>query len=293
MDDKYKITVPPNAPIQIITPDDFFQLPFININLGKRGSGKSLSTSNFLKILHNMKRLDRIILVSATYENNSHYYAGLPLDVEKDIIEPEVNSAQRVVDIVEEEARLYDKYFEDLEKYKKLMKIIKEGKEDIYDIDENLFFSETLEKPTYKYMRNGVPYKPIIVAYFDDTQGTYALSPKSKVNYLAIRQRHIGNTIHKALGVSLIFSCQNYCSASQGLPKTIRGNATILCVFKNKNKRELDVIAQECAGEVDVDKFNEVFEEATKEDYGFLTIDFNKKKTHPSMFRKCFNEFIL
>jgi hypothetical protein len=37
----------------------------------------------------------------------------------------------------------------------------------------------------------------------------------------------------------------------------------------------------------------EVFEEATKEDYGFLTIDFNRKKEHPSMFRKCWNEWIL
>jgi hypothetical protein len=30
-------------------------------------------------------------------------------------------------------------------------------------------------------------------------------------------------------------------------------DSTILCVFKNKNIKELDIIAEECSGEVDVD----------------------------------------
>jgi hypothetical protein len=89
-----------------------------------------------------------------------------------------------------------------------------------------------------------------------------------------------------------MYACQNYTSASGGIPKTIRGNTTILCVFKNKNMKELDIIAEECSGEVDVDTFMAVHEAATEGDYSFLTIDLNRKSTHPSMFRKCWNEWI-
>lgn len=56
--------------------------------------------------------------------------------------------------------------------------------------------------------------------------------------------------------------------------------------------KELDIIAEECSGEVDVDTFMAVHEAATEGDYTFLTVDLNRKDTHPSMFRKCWNQWI-
>ena len=82
------------------------------------------------------------------------------------------------------------------------MKLIKDQQVDINDIEDNLFISENLEKPKYKYMRNGKPYKPIIVAFFDDCQNTMSFSPKSKISYLTIKHRHVGPTIDKSIGVS-------------------------------------------------------------------------------------------
>ena len=241
-----------------------------------------------------MDRLDRLILVSPTYHNNQHYFNGLPLDPILDVIEPTLESAQVVMDKLVEEGRLYDEYFDKMKRWTELMKLVKYSKTNIDDIDETLFYDldEMLAKPTYKYMRDGKPYKPVVVVFFDDCQNTMAFSPKSKVSYLTIKHRHVGETIHGSIGVNLMFACQNYTSNSGGIPKTIRGNTTILCVFKNKNQKELDLISEECSGECNSANFMQVFEKATDEDFAFLTVDFNRKKAHPSMFRKCWNRWL-
>jgi len=291
MDKKYKIALPKGGGVEVETPPDFFRLPFVMLSIAKRMSGKTCSMSGFLHILHHMGRLDRVILVSPTFKNNQHYYAGLPLT---DVIEPTIESAQLVMDKLQEEGRLYDEYFDKMKRWTELMKLVKYSKTNIDDIDETLFYDldEMLAKPTYKYMRDGKPCKPVVVVFFDDCQNTMAFSPKSKVSYLTIKHRHVGETIHGSIGVNLMFACQNYTSNSGGIPKTIRGNTTILCVFKNKNQKELDLISEECSGECNSANFMQVFEKATDEDFAFLTVDFNRKKAHPSMFRKCWNRWL-
>jgi len=296
MERKYKIKVPKGGAEPIETPDDWFNTHFTQLSIAKRQSGKTCSMSNFLHIMKGMGKLDRVIIVSPTYYQNAHYFKGLPIDEESDILEPDIDSAELIMDKLDEEALEYNEYHEKINKWNKLNKLIKSSTR-IEDIDPFLLLDFTdeygnlnMEKPYHKY--NG--RKPVVVAFFDDCQNTLAFSPKSKVSYLTIKHRHIGLTIHGALGVSLMFACQNYTSNSGGIPKTIRGNTTILCVFKNKNMKELDLIAEECCGEVDKNKFYELFEEATKEEYSFLTIDFNRKKQHhPSMFRQCWNKFLM
>jgi hypothetical protein len=166
MNKKYEIVLPSGGPIEAKTDDEFFKSSFVMLCVAKRQSGKTCSMSNFLKIMRKMDKLDRVLLISPTYANNSHYFDGLPLNVEEDVIEPTMDSAQIVMDKMEEEGQVYNQYFEDMEKWKELMKLIKDKNVDINDIDDSLFINETLEKPTYKYMRNGKPYKPIIVAFF-------------------------------------------------------------------------------------------------------------------------------
>ena len=160
MDKRYKIDLPKGGAVEVETPPDFFRLPFVMLSIAKRMSGKTCSMSNFLHILNRMGRLDRVILVSPTFKNNQHYYAGLPLT---DVIEPTLESAQLVMDKLEEEGKLYDEYFDKMKRWTELMKLVKYSKTNIDDIDETLFYDldEMLEKPTYKYMRDGKPYKPI------------------------------------------------------------------------------------------------------------------------------------
>ena len=44
------------------------------------------------------------------------------------------------------------------------------------------------------------------------------------------------------------------------MPKAVRGNATHMALWRTKNKDELNLIAKEFSGEVDVKKFMEVYE---------------------------------
>ena len=125
MDKRYKIDLPKGGAVEVETPPDFFRLPFVMSSIAKRMSGKTCSMSNFLQILHRMDRLDRLILVSPTYHNNQHYFAGLPLDPLLDVIEPSVDSAQIVMDKLEEEGKLYDEYIDKMKRWTELMKLVK------------------------------------------------------------------------------------------------------------------------------------------------------------------------
>lgn len=287
MESKYAVQVLPGGGDPVETPDDFFKLPFVMLSVAKRMSGKTCSMSQFLHILHKMKRLDRVILVSPTYENNKHYFKGLPLNEEDDVLEPSVNAADIIMKKVDEEARAYMEYHEQLKLWNEIQRLLAKNKQARAQgmADEIM---KGIEKPKHKYDGR----KPVMVAFFDDCQNTAAFATKSKLAYMTIKHRHLGQTNEGAIGCSLMYACQNYTCASGGIPKTVRGNTTILCVFKNKNMKELDVIAEECSGEVDVDTFMAVHAAATEGDYNFLTIDLNRKDSHPSMFRKCWNQWI-
>jgi hypothetical protein len=289
---KYAVEVMPGGADPVDTPDDFFKLPFVMLSVAKRMSGKTCSMSQFLHLLNKMGRLDRVILVSPTYENNKHYFKGLPLDEEHDVLEPTIDSADKIMRIVEEEARAYSEFHEQMKLWREIQRLIgNKGKNTKGGLHAPGLVEDVMahvEKPTHKYGGR----KPVVVAFFDDCQNTAAFAGKSNLCYMTIKHRHIGKTSEGSIGVSLMYACQNYTCISGGIPKTIRGNTTILCVFKNKNMKELDVIAEECSGEVDVDTFMAVHAVATEGDYNFLTIDLNRKASHPSMFRRCWNEWI-
>tara|TARA_R100000951_G_scaffold97478_1_gene87116 strand:- start:259 stop:1155 length:897 start_codon:yes stop_codon:yes gene_type:complete len=293
----YAVKIPSGSPVYPQTEKDWFQFPFVLMSVAKKNSGKTASLSWFLHILKKMDRLDRLILVSPTYHTNSHYFEGLPLD-DDDVIEPSINSATEVMEKVEDEGIAFDAYHEQLERWNQLQKEIKDRRKNVNDINEDLMLEFLdMEKPKYKYMRNGKPYKPIVVCFFDDCQGTDAYSPSKKnmLNFMTIKHRHISPIQYgdgKAIGVNLMFALQNYTSNAQGIPKAIRGNCNIISLFKNKNEHELKLIAEEVSGEVDKETFFKVFEKATSVPYGFLTIDLNPKKTVKSQFRRAWNEYL-
>jgi hypothetical protein len=293
---KYDVKIPSGGPVYPETDKDWFPFPYVMLSVAKKNSGKTASLSNFLHIQHKMDRLDRLILVSPTYHTNSHYFRGLPLHLD-DVLEPEIGTCQIVMNKVEEMGRLFDKYHEDLLEWERLQKEIRSNKH-VNMIEDNLLLQfQSMEKPTYEFMRNGKAYKPIVTCFFDDCQGTDVYSPsrKNKLNYMTIKHRHIAPVKFgdgKAIGINLMFAIQNYTTNAQGIPKSVRGNMNIICLFKNKNENELKLIAEETSGEVSKEVFFKVFNEATSIPYGFLTIDLNPKKTVKSMFRRCWNEYL-
>jgi len=287
------IQVPKGNAFTIQTKDNFIQLHAVILAISKRGVGKSVALTNLLRMMKENDALDRLILVSGTYHNNTFLFKDLPLN-EEDVIEPQKDTPEVLFDIFEEEGQRYDEYFIKLKQWKELQRQIKSQRE-IYQIDDTLlldFANSNFEKPTYQYMRNGKAYKPRIAVFFDDCQGSALFSPSSKLSNLVIKHRHLGKTKDGALGSTLLFACQSYTSNSNGLPKSIRTNLTHMLVFKSKSIKELQNISQEVEGEVSQDQFFDVYEQAIQEQHDFLFIDLHRKKQHPSMFRRNMNTFL-
>jgi len=64
-------------------------------------------------------------------------------------------------------------------------------------------------------------------------------------------------------------------------------------MFRNKNQKEIDLIGSEVSGEIPIDEFNSVYSQAIQNPHDFLFIDLHRKPSHPSMFRRNFNEWIV
>ena len=62
MENKYRITVPKGSAFTIKTDKDFIQLNAIILAIAKRGTGKSCSISNLLRMMKENNVLDRLIL---------------------------------------------------------------------------------------------------------------------------------------------------------------------------------------------------------------------------------------
>ena len=114
---------------------------------------------------------------------------------------------------------------------------------------------------------------------------------------ICLYHRHLGGFTdpkeHGAIGASLLFNAQAWKTSVGGLPKALRNNLTLMMLFKTKSSRELQEIAEEVSGEVDEQTFYDVYRQAIQQPHDFLFIDLHRKPSHPSMFRRNFNEFIL
>jgi len=283
LDKSFDIQVPDTKAFTIKTGDDFIQLHAVILAVAKRGTGKTLSLTNLLRMMKENNALDRLILVSPTYHNNKKMFHGLPLDEENDVIEPTKETPQLIMDILEQEGKDYDEYHEAMKRWRKLMKLIPSNTP-IEEIPEELlleFGNYDFEKPKHKW--NG--RKPTIACFFDDNQGNPIFRPSSQLSSLVIKHRHQGKTNDGAIGVTLLFATQTYTSNAAGLLPAIRNNTTHLLVFRSKNLKELDLIAEEVAGEIPIETFHKLHEFAVQDRHDFLLIDLAKKDTHPSMFR--------
>jgi len=287
------IQVPKGNAFTIKTKDDFIQLNAVILAISKRGTGKTVALSNILRMMKENQALDRLILVSGTYHNNKHYFENLPLD-EEDILEPMKETPLVLIEMLDQMGQEYDEYFEKLKRWKELQKQIKSERK-LEDIDDDLLlqFADDFDKPTYKYMRDGQPYKPVVAVFFDDCQGSKLFSPSSNLANLVIKHRHLGKTKDGALGTTLMFACQSYLSNSNGLSPVIRNNATHILFFKSKNLKEQYAVAFEVGGEVSEEDFFDVYDQAIQSPHDFLFIDLHRKKNHPSMFRRNMKEFLI
>ncbi len=259
------------------------------IAVGKRASGKSTGIINLIEKMN----FDYCIAVSPTMQSNKELMDRINVEhVFDDVDNP--NVIDDIKKIVKDEAEDLERYEAELERYNRLMKNIKSGNY----MDEEalaLFFSpdnQEFTKPTHRF--NG--RKPRIGVIFDDMLGSGIYSKPRKLNGLATYSRHLGQLKEGgAIGVSLFFMIQSFKCQTGGLNKVIRNQCTSLLLFKTKDNQELKDVADSVGGEISEDLFNKVYDEAIGDgsNYPFLFIDLHKKKEHPSMFRRRFDEFII
>jgi len=279
--------IPPKSESGQYPTDTFMpKMHQVCVAVGKRASGKSTAIINLIERM----KFDYCIAVSPTMNSNKELMDRLKIEhTFEDVDDP--NVIDQIKDIVKKEAEDLERYKEELKRYNKLMKDLKEGK---YMDDDLLlqFFSDEghFQKPEHRW--NGE--KPRIACIFDDMLGSGIYSRPRKLNGLSTYSRHIGQLKEGgAIGVSLFFMIQSFKCQTGGLNKVIRNQCTSMLLFKTKDKQEMKDVAESVSGEIDEELFNKVYDTAIKEPYDFLFIDLHKKKEHPSMFRRRFDEFIL
>ena len=264
----------------------------VTVIVGKRAAGKSVAAINLIEKMG----YDYVIAVSPTMDSNKELMSRL--NIEHTFNDPDdLSCVDKIKDIVNEEARDLERYNHEMKEYNKLMKDIQTGN----SLDDNMllkFFNTNtyglndFVKPKHRW--NGK--KPRIAVIFDDMLGSLIYSRPRKINALSTYSRHLGQLSEGgSIGVSLFFLIQSFKCQTGGLNRVIRNQCTQLIVFKTKDNKELEDIADSCGGEICKDKFIQVYDYAieTGGDHPFLFIDLHKKECHPSMFRVNFDKFIL
>ena len=289
--DKLKIQVPKSTAFAYETAPDLPKLHQNMLIVGARGQGKTVAAVNVLRMLP----FDRIFVISPTMKSNAEIMKTLNIDP-KDVYEnpDDISCIQSIKDAVQQEADDLEKYREDLRKYNKLMKTLKNSSPlfQIPDDDLDLFFKDgDFQPPEHKWGNR----KPICALLCDDSMGSQLFTKGIRqLNQLCIFHRHIGPVKNDgAVGLSLFWLLQSYMAQSGGISKCIRNNATSLIFFKSKSDKQIDEVASECAGEVSKEDFLIVYERAIQEPHDFLFVDFFKKDSQRSMFRRNFSEYLI
>jgi hypothetical protein len=259
--------------------------------IGPRGAGKSTATINLMERLP----FDRIFIISPTMRSNAELMKRLKVDPQDVFEDPDdVTCLDKIKGAIEAEAADLDRYQQEMERYKKLMKLI-HSESPLFRLPETdleAFFRDgDFKPPQHKY--NG--RKPCCALLIDDALGS-AIYGKGirKLNHMTILHRHIGQLASGgAIGLSLFFLLQSYKAQAGGISRPIRHQATSLIVFSLKDSKQLQEISEECSGEVSPEVFMKVYDRAIQEKHDFLFIDLHSRPNHPSGFRRNFDEFIV
>ena len=288
----WPISLPKKSAFAIETPPDVNKLHCLMLLSGKRGGGKSVAVTSYVKKLRDLHLMQRCLLITPTYNSNKEIFAPLHLNQDEDVLEPTIDVLQKIIAIVEDEKKEYDKYWQDLKIYKQFRKHL-DNNTPIESIPSELLMTlmdSNFNPPKYKYPAcvGSNPHPPRLFLIIDDCMGTDMFKPRGNLTNFCIKHRHIAD----GLGISVAMLVQSYCAIG-GVPRPIRENCTCLCLFKSaaQHGAQLEKIHSEIGTDVDLEKFDKLFTYATSKPYGFLFVDFNPKDKE-KQFRSGFDEYI-
>ena len=286
----FEIKPPKGSAFSYETPEHMPKLHQACLICGPRGSGKTTACVNLVERLP----FDRIFCISPSMKSNKDLMCRLKIEEGDVYDDPDDTSClAKIKASVEKERDDLEKYEADLKKYKALMKVIHSDSPLFRINDDELsqfYVNGEFRPPQHKYEGR----KPCMALIIDDAQGSMLYSKPRAINQMTIYHRHLGQMEKGgALGLSLFFLVQSYKTTSGGITRAIRGNVTSMILFRNKNMKMLQEIADEIAGEVEPEKFFKIYERAMKDTHDFLFIDLHKKDSHPSAFRRNLDTFLV
>jgi hypothetical protein len=248
---------------------DLPKLHFTAAVIGSKGSGKSFAVAKLLKLyeddglyLNGEKVEQRIIMISPSADTNPQFNLLKYLDEEDIYPNYTEQILQNIIDDVKNENELAKDFMEREKIYKKFLKTrsLKHlSPRELLTLDSNNFEPP---EPEGRYRR-----PPAVFLVCDDLMGSacYTNSPKNKLMNLCIKHRHVG--------ISIFFILQ----ALKQLPKPIRANCSIYCLYRYNSNDIIKDMFEEVSGTLTEELFQKIYDSATEERYCCLVLDQTKK----------------
>ena len=284
-----EIFTPKKSEFAIETTDDFIKLPCLTVINGKRHSGKTLATVNYIREMKNRGYCDRCLVITPTYDSNKSTWDIAKIEAE-DCFDPSKHVLKTIRKIIQEEKDDWDRYKHEMKLYKEYLSVIAGNSLNLKDsklIERLLLYSDMnfLDgPPKYKYGNRPARLSLVI----DDSMGTDIMLPSAGLTKFVIAHRHWS----QGMGISVFMLVQSYTAgASQGLSRAIREQTTQLWLFKIAQEKQLQLIYQEADLDINYEKYIKLCNIIHEEQYNFLLLDFNAK-TPDKKYRNGFKEFI-
>ena len=286
-----------------------FKEPGIKLIIGTRGTGKSYTAAKIMLEAKKDKIFDVTYFITPTFDSNKAHWSQFNIS-EENVYYPSRDSIAAVIKRIEQDRDDFENFLIEMEIYERFKRETK-NKDSIARMEaenlneyinlgyvgENGYINNKLLKPEWKYKDiSGKIRPPTSLLVMDDVLGSTALSQSEAFTKLCIMNRHIAPLSEafdnrQALGCSVMILSQCY-SARQGIPRSLRENATDLILFKNRQQDAMKKLKDELAGAIDEEEFEQAYLYATDGKHDNLTITFNPD-CPTKRFRKNLNEFII
>lgn len=260
-----------------ILPKNFF----VMTACGARNSGKTFAVCQLIRQMEShgvfkgkTKIPIRTILISPTAHMNPVFETLTSLKPEDIYLEYTDDLIHDIQDDIHETKAKAEQYQEDLQLYKKMLKMRRLDDltmEDLFSLNQRNF--EPPEPPEYEH-------PPITNLILDDLIGTSAFrNGRSPLTNLLLRNRH-----HQ---LNIIICSQTL----KQIPKSVRTNTNVFMLFPFANASLLtNDFYEEVSNIIKEEDLVKLFEYATKEPHSFMMVDFTKPKD--KTFRKGLDTFL-
>lgn len=244
--------------------------------IGSCNSGKTNAMINLAKTLEEYGSVNRIIVMSPTFEANEAF-DEITVD-KKDVYGGEhvLNNTIACVQDVEHKVKMAAKEWDAHLAYIEAWKAFADGSATMSQtnlLSNNLFKEpEEMDRPRFLLILDDLSHT-----------GIYSKKSANKFNNMLLRHRHV-----YGLGLTIFMAVQNFTT---GIPKVLRQNISQFYLWGTHDNTQLEAIYEQVAGGVSKEDFYAAFHYATAEPHHFLTVDLNSSGL--SYLRKDFNEEII